>query len=201
MEAHGSVTRLIGQLRSADQSERDEAAKQIWDRYFRDLLDIARSHLGQRVRGREDEEDVLQSMFKSFCLRQARGDFDLAGRDQLWGLMVQITLCKARNVANRHHSGKRDVSREQVPSGDKDADEAWVLEVMDASVPTPAEAALLSEALEQRLQALDEPELRQIALEKLEGWTNREIADRLKYTERTVERKLGRIRARWSEES
>ena len=69
---------------------------------------------------------------------------------------------------------------------------------MDAAEPTPAEAAVLNEALEQRLQALPDPELRQIALGKLEGWTNREIADRRGCTERTVERKLERIRARWT---
>jgi DNA-directed RNA polymerase specialized sigma24 family protein len=66
-----------------------------------------------------------------------------------------------------------------------------------AAGPTPAEAAELTEALERRLQALDDPELRQIALRKLEGWTNREIAAQDGRTERTVERKLERIRARW----
>ena len=114
METHGSVTRLIEQLRCDDPGAREVAARLIWERYFRALLDLARHHLDQRVRRREDEEDVLQSMYKSFCLRQQRGDFDLTGRDQLWGLLVQITLRKARNAAARHRRGKRDVSRELV---------------------------------------------------------------------------------------
>jgi RNA polymerase sigma factor (sigma-70 family) len=198
MESRGSVTRLIEQLRCDDPGLRDDAAQQIWERYFRALLDLARRHLDQRVRRREDEEDVLQSMYKSFCLRQQRGDFDLTGRDQLWGLLVQITLCKARNAAAKHRRGKRDVTRELMsPRDDPDA-AGWALEQMDATEPTPAEAAVLNEALEQRLQALPDPELRQIALGKLEGWTNREIADRHGCTERTIERKLERIRARWT---
>ena len=49
-------------------------------------------------------------MYKSFCLRQRAGNFDLANRDQLWNLLVQITLCKARNTATRHIQGKRDVA-------------------------------------------------------------------------------------------
>jgi RNA polymerase sigma factor (sigma-70 family) len=198
MEAHGSITRLIEQLRCDDPGLRDVAARLIWERYFRALLDLARQHLDQRVRRREDEEDVLQSMYKSFCLRQQRGDFNLAGRDQLWGLLVQVTLCKARNAAARNHRGKRDVTRELVSPGDDSEVPGWTLEQMDASAPTPAEAAVLNEALEQRLQSLPEPELRAIALGKLEGWTNREIAERQGCTERTVERKLERIRVRWA---
>jgi DNA-directed RNA polymerase specialized sigma24 family protein len=56
---------------------------------------------------------------------------------------------------------------------------------------------VLTEALERRLEALDHPELRQIALWRLEGYTNREVADRLDCTERSVERRLERIRSRW----
>ncbi len=55
---------------------------------------------------------------------------------------------------------------------------------------------MLSEALERRLASLADPEFRQIALWRLEGFTNREIADRLDCTELSVERKLERIRSR-----
>ena len=50
------------------------------------------------------------------------------------------------------------------------------------------------------LDLLDEPELQQIALWKVEGQTNDEIATRLNCVPRTVERKLGRIRALWKDE-
>jgi RNA polymerase sigma factor (sigma-70 family) len=189
---------LIEQLRCGDAAAREAAARQIWERYFHALLGLARHHLSQRIRRREDEEDVLQSMYKSFCLRQQRGDFDLTGRDQLWSLLVQITLCKARNTAANHRRGKRDVTRELVPPRDDPEAARWAMEQMEASGPTPAEAAVLNEALELRLQALPDVELRQIALRKLEGWSNREIADWKVCTERTVERKLERIRARWT---
>jgi RNA polymerase sigma factor (sigma-70 family) len=202
MVTSGSVTRLIQQLRDEDPRVRDAAARLIWERYFRALLDLARRHLDRRVRRREDEEDVLQSMYKSFCLRQQRGDFDLAGRDSLWNLLVEITLCKARNVTQRHRSDKRDVARDQAGASAPEFDSGpsrWALEQMDAGTPTPEEAAVLNEALERRLQALPEPELREIALRKLEGYTNREIAALRTCTERTVERKLERIRSKWAE--
>jgi RNA polymerase sigma factor (sigma-70 family) len=195
---NGSVTKLIQLLRSEDKTEREMAALLIWRRYFRDLLELARNNLSKRVRRRADEEDVLQSMYKSFCLRQQRGEFDLAGRDGLWKLLVTITLRKARNVAKAQGREKRDVAREQTMPIDDDArSSVWVLEQMDAAGPSPAEAAVLNEALERRLDALADPELRQIALLRLEGYTNLEIADAIDMTERSVERRTERIRKKW----
>ena len=106
MGAQGSVTRLIIDLRSDEPAVREVAARLVWGRYFQELLALARNHLSARVRRREDEEDVFQSMYKSFCVRQRRGDFDLANRDELWNMLVRITLRKARNAANRHLQGR-----------------------------------------------------------------------------------------------
>jgi RNA polymerase sigma factor (sigma-70 family) len=194
MGAQGSVTRLIIDLRSDDAKVREVAARLVWGRYLKELLRLARSQLSARIRSREDEEDVLQSMYKSFCIRQRKGDFDLGSRDQLWNLLVQITLRKARNTANRHLQAKRDILREDVATIHSPDS---VLDEIDASGPSPAEAALLNEALERRIQMLGEPELREIALLKLEGYTNTEIAAQLDCTLRTVERKLERIRTYW----
>ncbi len=120
----GSVTRLIQLLRSGDATERDLAARLIWRRYFRDLLELARNNLSRRIRRREDEEDVLQSMYKSFCLRQQRGEFDLSGRDALWKLLVTITLRKARNAAKKQMRDRRDVAREQTIADREDGESA-----------------------------------------------------------------------------
>jgi RNA polymerase sigma factor (sigma-70 family) len=201
MDSSGSVTRLIHDLRDADPAVRDRAARLVWDRYSRDLLALARDNLSQQIRRREDEQDVLQSMFQCFCRRHQRGDFVLGGRNDLWGLLVTITVCKARNVANRHRRQRRDVSREQgaaclTVDGAPEA-LSQALGQLEALEPTPAEAALLNEALEGRLRKLADPELRQIALRKLEGYTNHEIAALCHCTQRTIERKLERIRARW----
>src|SRR5271165_2707989 len=140
-------------------------------------------------------------MFQSFCARQGRGEFDLADRDELWRLLVTITLRKALNAARDHHRDRRDVARERTLAANADEDNScpvWAFEQMDASGPSPAEAAVLNEALERRLASLADSELRQIALARLEGFTNREIADQLQCTERSVERKLARIRSKWT---
>ncbi|HZU38692.1 MAG TPA: hypothetical protein VFA18_22385, partial [Gemmataceae bacterium] len=69
----GSVTRLVNELRSANPAVRNEAARQIWLRYVPQLLELARQHLHRRVRVREDEEDVVVSIYKSLCRRMKDG--------------------------------------------------------------------------------------------------------------------------------
>jgi RNA polymerase sigma-70 factor (ECF subfamily) len=61
--------------------------------------------------------------------------------------------------------------------------------------PTPPEAALLSEAVEQLLAGLDEDERPIIEL-SLEGYTTQEISQRLDQPERTVRRLRERVRKR-----
>ena len=85
-------------------------------------------------------------MFKSFCMRQQRGEFDLAGRDELWRLLVTITLRKARNAAKAERRESGDVRRERnVTTGDDADSPLWALEQMEAADPSPAEAVVLNE--------------------------------------------------------
>jgi DNA-directed RNA polymerase specialized sigma24 family protein len=197
-DERGSVTKLVSWLRSENTDHRNEAARLIWERYFHALLALARDNLRPRIRRRESEEDVLQDMYASFCRRQRRGEFDLANRDQLWGLLVRITLCKVRNTANKHRSKKRDINREEAwQPGDAPGALSLDLDGIRDRGPGPSEAAVLNEALEQRLSALDDSRLRSLALQKLEGWTNAEIAISIGRTERAVERKLKLIRECW----
>jgi DNA-directed RNA polymerase specialized sigma24 family protein len=203
MTGPGSITLLAEQLRSGDPAAREEAARQIWQRHFPGLLALACRHLDGRLKVRQDEEDVLQSMYASFCLRQQRGDFALGGREDLWQLLVTMTLNKTRNAAARHRSQRRDYRREQGAAGGEGPmtpDEA--LAALEGAGPTPDEAVELTEQLHARLRGLPEA-LRQIALWKLEGYTHEEIAapERLGCTVRTVERKLQLIREHWQAEA
>ena len=65
----------------------------------------------------------------------------------------------------------------------------------------PQLAAELAEQCHRLLDLLQDEDLRSIALLKMEGYTNEEIAKRLQCVPRTVERKLERIREKWSQES
>ena len=66
--------------------------------------------------------------------------------------------------------------------------------------PTPEDAAQFAEDYERLLARLGDETLRTIALSKLEGHTNEEIAAELGTSPRTVDRKLNLIRKIWEEE-
>jgi hypothetical protein len=197
------MTRWADGLRSPDLKVRDEAAFRIWERYSARLLGLVRNRLSERVRRREDEDDVLQSMFQSFVRRQERETAALQSRDDLWRLLVHIALCKAANAAHRQQAARRDVRREAVgpvegAEGERGQFPDWMLELMDRSEPSPDEALALEEELQQWLDPLP-ADLRQVALWKLEGYTNKEIGVKIQRTERLVELKLAVIRERLRE--
>jgi RNA polymerase sigma factor (sigma-70 family) len=195
-----SITLLIQKLQSDDRAEFERAAAQIWTRYSARLLGLARQRLSPRVRRREDEHDVLQSMYKSFCLRQRQGQFDLDDRNDLWKVLVTITENKAKNLASKNTRQRRDVRREQAAAGagGDSNDGGDALPRVAAPEPTPQQAAVLVDEFQRRLESLSEP-LRQIALSKMSGCSNEEIADSLGCVVRTIERKLEMIRKRWTE--
>jgi DNA-directed RNA polymerase specialized sigma24 family protein len=197
----GSVTRLLGQLRSEDPKLRNEAASAIWASYCSVLLDLACQNLDRRLRRRVGADDIVQRTFKSFFLRHQRGQYDLADRNDLLRLLVRMTLNKTRSTAARESRGRRDFRREQTATsvdGDPSGPEAWLLERVSRGAPTPDEAAALAEEAEQRLAQLPE-DLRRVAEYKLEGYTNAEIAalPEMGCSVRTVERKLRLIRDAW----
>lgn len=198
MDEMRSVTRLIEQIRKGDQGEMTAAAVAIWNRYFPELLKLATRHLSPQLRGAVTGEDVASDACNTFLRRQALGMFDLADRDELWALLIEITRNKARKAARRETAGIRDVRRRQ-PHPDRDDDGVnWLAEYQGHPDPTPDEAISSAEELDRLLGVLN-PELRRLAVLKLEGHTNVEIAKKLACAVRTVERRVDRIRERWQD--
>lgn len=68
---------------------------------------------------------------------------------------------------------------------------------MVGAEPTPSFAAEVAEECRVLLEKLGDDELKQIALAKLEGFSNAEIAERIGKSLATVERKLKLIRKTW----
>jgi DNA-directed RNA polymerase specialized sigma24 family protein len=190
------MTRWADDLRSPDLRVRDFAASQIWERYSARLLALVRSNLNERIRVREDPDDILQNLYNSFCANRQRAADPLRSREELWRLLAHIAMCKIANAAQHHQAARRDVRREAAGPGAQGDDSSfprWILEQMDRAEPSPEEALILGEELEQWLELLP-ADLRQVALWKLEGYTNKEIGGMIQRVERTVELKLKIIR-------
>ncbi len=178
------------------------AIERLWADYFQKLVVLARKHLPKDSRRASDEEDVALSAFQSMCNGAAAGQFPkLDDREDLWRLLVVITLRKARRVMRRGQSQKRGGGRASgdspyMPDG-KTQTPGSLAEVLGEG-PSPAFAAEVAEECERLLGQLGDEQLRSIALLKMEGYTVAEIAQKLTCGHRSVERGLQAIRAKWS---
>jgi DNA-directed RNA polymerase specialized sigma24 family protein len=187
--ADGSVTRWIGALKAGD----DSAGQLLWERYYGQLVRIARDRLRAAPRAVADEEDATLSAFDSFLAGVRRGRFPrLDDRHDLWRVLVTLTDRKAVNQA-RHATRQKRGGGASVVGDD--------LERIAAAGPTAEFAAMVAEEFGRRLDALSDPTLRRVAVWKLEGYENVEIADLLACGVRTVERKLELIRKLWLAEA
>jgi len=199
MSNDDSVTRWLDGLRNDD----DDAARTVWQRYFEKLVRLARRKLGALPRREADEEDMALSAMHSLVRGAAAGRFSrLENRDDLWKLLVTITARKVSTQMKRHFAEKRgggEVRGESVVRRQSDEDAGAGIERILGEEPTPEFAAMMAEQCSELLEQFDNDTLRNVAVWKMEGCTNQEIAEQLGCKRRTVERKLQMIRKLWSE--
>jgi DNA-directed RNA polymerase specialized sigma24 family protein len=193
--AGGSVTLWIKSLKTGDEG----AARSLWHRYFGLVVRLARGRLRNVPCAASDDEDVALSAIHCLYRGVSAGRFpQLADRESLWRLLAIIVAQKA--VDQRRHLGRakrghgRTVGAVDLATGRAQGDA--MSEVVDRA-PSPADAAVLDEDYQYLLNRLEDDELRRVAVWKVEGHENDEIARRLGCGLRTVERKLGVIRAIW----
>jgi DNA-directed RNA polymerase specialized sigma24 family protein len=200
MDSEGSVTRWVTALKDGDAA----AAQSIWERYHRRLVALARDKLRTARRRAADEEDVVQSAFHSFFEGVARGRFPrLDDRDNLWRLLVVITARKALDQLAHEHAARQGGGSLQGESRMSPSPAGWdaaAIEQVVGDEPTPEFAAQVAEEYERLLDLLGDDTLRRVAVWKMEGLTDDEIAGRLDCSRRTVVRKLRAIRTLWSDE-
>jgi DNA-directed RNA polymerase specialized sigma24 family protein len=193
-----SVTTWITCLKDGD----PDAAQRLWQRYFEDLVRLARARLRSASRAVADEEDAALSAFDSFCRGAARGRYPrLDDRNDLWQLLVKITEGKAIDQVQLARRKKR--------GGDKvvgTLDPAFADRHGGATPgvanyrPTPEFAALMADECRHLLGQLRDDSLRAVARLRMEGFTDKEIASRLGCGLRSVARKVELIRRTWLEE-
>lgn len=186
MPASGSVTAWIVSLKAGEAA----AAEPLWERYFARLVGLARRKLSATSQRLADEEDVALSAFKSLCQGAVEGRFPrLTDRDDLWPLLVVLTARKSIDVLRSEGRAKRGGPQKST------ADE--ILHVVSQE-PTPEFASQMNDYCEWLLSQLD-PGPREVALLKLDGFTNQEAAEKLGCGVRTIERRLELIRRVWAE--
>jgi DNA-directed RNA polymerase specialized sigma24 family protein len=197
MSSDDPVTLWIDELRLADAA----AAQRLWNHFFSRLYQLGRAKLRLQTRRVYDEEDAALSAFHSVCAGISAGRFpDLHDRGNLWQLLVVIT---ARKVAHRQRydrQQRRDVRRNL--SDDtfaRSAQESVFVSVdlLPSREPTAEFVTEFVETCQRLIEDLADSPLRQVVELRMQGYTDSEIADQLKCSRRTVQRRLEIIRRRW----
>lgn len=196
---------LLDEVRGGD----EQATTILWERYFHPLVRLAGTRLPKNLRRTSDEEDIALSAFHSFIAGVRRDQFpDLAGPDNLWGLLITLTSRKVHAHLRRQTRQKRGGGNVRGESVFLDAAGELAAGGMDQmgshgsgeDAMRPDVRAELAEACEQLLDDLPDAQLREIAVMRMDGYLVDEIAERLEISKRAVERRLQLIRKIWSEQ-
>jgi RNA polymerase sigma factor (sigma-70 family) len=183
------------------------AQQRLLSRCLDDLVGYVRGQLRNSPKRIADEEDVALEVLAGLFhgIRDARFT-KLNDREDLWQVLRMLARRRAVDQLRFDQSPKRRALGESVlATADLSSGDGHPLQQVPDDEVTPALAVQLHEAFCQRLQRLDLPQygvyqLRQIAIWKLDGETNEEIARRLGCVTRTVERRLDLIRKIWTDE-
>lgn len=178
------------------------AAQKLWNRYSTRLAALARQRFGQLSRRTYDEEDAAISAFRSFCNGVAQERFlDLNDRDNLWRILVTIT---SRKVMARHRyegrvrRGGADQWEQSMSAGGEGGN---AFPEPECPEPSPEFVAEVADECDALIARLEDEELQTVVLLKLEGYTNDEIATKLGYGRRSIQRKLTRIRRKLDDQA
>ncbi len=192
--ASESVTGWIDQLADGN----NQAAEQLWQHICLRLEEFARRKLDVQTRRCYDEHDAANSAFHSLCRGLADGRIEAENRDALWGLLAVITSRKISTQRRNQSRQKRGEGAVRGESGFAEFGNAGINAVV-GNQKTPDVLAEVSESCAQLFDSLPNEMMKKIVLLKFQGATNGEVASELKCTQRTVERKLERIRRIWVE--
>ena len=172
------------ELLAAWRDGNERAARVLVRRYMTRLTALARARLSRKLARRLDSEDIVMSAWRSFFAAAGRDQIAVPDDDNLWPLLVTMTLRKLARQAERHTASKRTVDAEV-------AAESWP-EVVSRD-PTPDEAAMVTDEVESLMAALSQTD-RDILTRRLQGEEHAAIATAVGCSERTVRRALQRAR-------
>jgi RNA polymerase sigma-70 factor (ECF subfamily) len=108
MLEENSFRDLIRRVRAGDEA----AAAELVRCYEPTIRRVARVRLADdRLRRQLDSTDICQSVFASFFVRAALGQFELDNPDQLLGLLVSMSRKKLIDRAREEGAARRDYRR------------------------------------------------------------------------------------------
>jgi RNA polymerase sigma-70 factor (ECF subfamily) len=165
-----------------------DAATALYLRYAQRLHALVRAQKGSDLTARLDEDDVVQSVFRTFFRRAAAGHYSVPHGEELWKLFLVIALHKVRDVSAHHRAAKRDVRRTTAVSGDDQPGQA-------VSSPDDLPLTVLQLTINEVLERLPAGHRKIVEL-RVEGHEVADIATQTGRAKRSVERILQEFRDR-----
>ena len=101
------------------------AANQLYQRYAARLHALAKSKLPADINSLVDADDIVQSTFRRFFDAARQGMYVAPTGEDLWNLLLVITLNRVRSLKTELRAAKRD-TRRTVQSGSDPTDFADV---------------------------------------------------------------------------
>ncbi len=166
----------------------ESAATELFDRYCERLMKLARRRIGQRMTSRVDPEDVIQSAFRTFFVRVKNDEFTFEGENDLFKLLVRLTVHKTLRQVAFHRAAKRNPELE---CGHGSTAQEMLQQLSTGEQAPDVEVTLLDE-FERFMKQLPEFDRRVLEM-RLQGYSTTEIAAELKSYDRKIRRVIERI--------
>ncbi len=115
-------------------------------------------------------------------------------------MTVRKVIDLARHESRKRRGQGRILGTDALGDASADVDTAAFAQAVGVS-PDPEFAAVMAEQCGRLLGRLSDPQLQALAIAKMQGYSNEEIAEQLQCSVRTVERRLHLIRKKWESEA
>lgn len=179
---------LMARLRAGEKDAQTDA----YNRYVQDVIRAARRHLRSKVRAKVGSDAVANSVLHSFFAHHTAEDIDLSDEQNLWPLLLKITLRHCEKWNKRFRAAKRNTVEVSLVVGSQSAGES----PNDIDLPdhgaSPEEAVMLADFIEHVLNHVSPLQQRIFELRR-EGQTIKQIADEVGMSQATINRNLREI--------
>jgi RNA polymerase sigma factor (sigma-70 family) len=184
-----SFEELMRRIRAGDQ----QAAEELVRRYEPTIRRVIRVRLvDTRLQRLFDSMDVCQSVFGSFFVHAALGDYELNTPEQLLNLLVSMSRGKVIDQSRRAGAARRDYRR--LKEGPADQEKLWA-----ATEPSPSQQVAGRELLDEFRRRLTDDE-RRLADKRAAGLDWNQIADEEGRNPEALRKQLTRAITRVSQE-
>ncbi len=192
---HGSVSGWISKMREGDA----DAICKLVSRYFGKLAQFAEAKVRRGIRIIDDGEDIALSVLQTIIRNSAKGKLPkLQDRDDLWFLMIVIAQ---HIVIDRKRIAIKQEQRTAPIHTMTDLLETYNVNLEEFLTQDDSQERLMEivDCWEELLRSLADDFDRETARLKMQGHSNREIANMLGTIPKKIDRKVKKIARRWED--